>query len=147
MELTIQWDVKKISNAKRIPISGSWVQKSCESEVCCKLKPTCCKFPKMNISVASEDIFSDLPVGNATDDVNMFDTRICGNLTSDYVRVSKPTWYSWHRSMSGLNQSFYALTLLCQRIFLKNHCIGGNFLLKKHISKMCSNMKKLKKNM
>ena len=45
----------------------------------------------MNISVASEDIFSDLPVGNATDDVHMFDTTICGNLTSDYVRVSKPT--------------------------------------------------------
>ena len=35
----------------------------------------------------------------------------------------------------GQNESFYASKLLCKRIFLKNHCFGGNlFGPKTHIS-------------
>ena len=48
----------------------------------------------MNISLvnASEDIcdaVAGVPGGNATDDNNMFDPELCGNLTSDYIRVSR----------------------------------------------------------
>ena len=49
---------------------------------------------KMNISLvnASEDILAAAVAagGNTTYDENMFDPALCGNLTSDYIRVSRP---------------------------------------------------------
>ena len=49
----------------------------------------------MNISLvnASEDILAAAVAaggGNTTYDENMFDPALCGNLTSDYIRVSRP---------------------------------------------------------